>query len=202
MRVVAAVPFAALLALTAACPKEGEAPATPAAPTAPTEQAPASQPAGAASQPTTTGMKVDRETVDPDGVVRRGLPLSPDLENLTVAAAFEKAKELEGKSVKITGTVESVCQPMGCWFVMQGDKPEQKIRISSKGHDIFVPRSAAGQTATVEGDLTLKVLSKDHAQHFEDERELKAGEQKKVFTEDQQELSIAVKALEMTAKKG
>lgn len=200
MRVVAAIPFAALLALTAACPKEGDAPAT--APAVPAETAPASQPAGAAaSQPTTTGMKVDRETVDADGVVRRGLPLSPDLENLTVAAAFDKAKDLEGKSVKISGTVESVCQPMGCWFVVQGEKPEQKIRISSKGHDIFVPRSAAGSLATVEGDLTLKVLSKDQAQHFEDERELKAGEQKKTFTEDQKELSIAVKGLEMSAKK-
>jgi hypothetical protein len=139
----------------------------------------------------------DREHVDADGVVRRGSPLSTNVETLTVSAATLRAIELSGKTVKLTGEVESVCQPMGCWFVMKGDKPEHSVRISSKGHNIFVPKSAAGMMATVQGEITVKTLDAKTAQHFEDERELKAGETRKVFTADVQELSINVAGLEM-----
>lgn len=140
---------------------------------------------------------VDRETVDADGVVRRGTPLTPDLETLSVSAAVAKAKELDGKKVKLTGKVESVCQPMGCWFVVQGDKPDDKVRISTKAHNIFVPKSSVGNTATVEGTITIKTLTKETAQHYEDERELKPGETRKTFTGDVTELSIDVAGLEM-----
>ena len=140
---------------------------------------------------------VDRETVDADGVVRRGTPLTPDLETLPVSLAVAKAKELDGKKVKLTGKVESVCQPMGCWFVVQGDKPDDKVRISTKAHNIFVPKSSVGNTATVEGTITIKTLTKETAQHYEDERELKAGETKKTVTADVTELSIDVAGLEM-----
>jgi hypothetical protein len=142
----------------------------------------------------------DREHVDNDGVVRRGKPLSPDLEQLTVSVASTKAKDLDGKTVKVSGTVESVCVPQGCWFVVQGDTPDQKIRITSKGHDIFVPKSSVGLKAVVEGELKVKTLDQKTAQHYEDERELKPGEQRKQFSGDVQELSLSVVALEM--KKG
>lgn len=137
-----------------------------------------------------------REAVDVDGIVRRGNKLS-DLPILTVSTAKAKASELDGKTVKIEGKVESVCQAMGCWFVLQGDTAQDTIRISSKGHDVYVPRSAAGKVATVEGELKVKTLTPEAAQHFEDERELKAGETRKKFTAPVTELSLGVVALEM-----
>jgi hypothetical protein len=140
--------------------------------------------------------KPDREQVDTDGVIRRGAKLS-DGAALTVADAVAKAAELDGKNVKITGRVDSVCQAMGCWFTLANDGGPS-IRISSKGHDIFVPRGAAGRVATVEGEFKVKTLSKEQAQHFEDERPLKAGETRKTFTEDVKELSLAITAVEMT----
>lgn len=140
--------------------------------------------------------KVGRETVDADGIVRRGTKLS-DLTAITVSEATSKAAELDGKLVKVSGKVESVCQPMGCWFVIEGATPDERIRVSSKGHDIFVPKAAAGREAVVEGELKVKTISKETAQHFEDERALKPGEEKKVFTEDQKELSLAIVGLEM-----
>jgi hypothetical protein len=139
--------------------------------------------------------KPDREQVDADGVVRRGARLS-DASALTVADAVAKASELDGKNVKITGRVDSVCQAMGCWFTL-ATEGGAVIRISSKGHDIFVPRGAAGRVATVEGEFKVKTLSKEQAQHFEDERPLKAGEARKTFIEDVKELSIAITAVEM-----
>ena len=138
--------------------------------------------------------KIDRETVDADGIVRRGtLTASAPL---TVTEATQKAADLDGKSVKISGTVESVCQPMGCWFVMKGDAGET-IRVSSKGHNVFMPRSSAGRVAVAEGDLTVRTLSKEQAQHFEDEKELKAGETRKVFDADVKELSLALVGVEL-----
>jgi hypothetical protein len=138
--------------------------------------------------------KVDRETVDADGIVRRGTLTAAA--PLTVTEATQKAADLDGKSVKISGTVESVCQPMGCWFVMKGDAGET-IRVSSKGHNVFMPKSSAGRVAVAEGDLTVRTLSKEQAQHFEDEKELKAGETRKVFDADVKELSLALVGVEL-----
>lgn len=140
--------------------------------------------------------KAERERVDADGVVRRGAKLSEGAA-LTVSEAAAKAKELDGKVVKVAGTVESVCQPMGCWFVIKGATPAENIRVMSKGHDVFMPKSSAGRDVVAEGELKVKTVSKDMAQHMEDERELKAGEQRTVFTGDVQELSLTLNAAEL-----
>jgi hypothetical protein len=140
--------------------------------------------------------KPDREQVDADGVVRRGAKLV-DGAAITVADAVAKSAELDGKAVKITGRVASVCQAMGCWFTITAPEGGASIRISSKGHDIFVPKSAAGRIATLEGEFKVKTLSKEQAQHFENERPLAPGETHKTITEDVKELSIAVTGLEM-----
>jgi hypothetical protein len=188
-----------VVGIVAACPQEGgPAPSSGSGPT--------SQPAiheekgekGEHHGEEKTGLTIDREQVDADGVVRRGAKLS-DLPALTVSEATARASgaDIDGKLIKLTGKVESVCQPMGCWLVLAGEKPSDHVRISSKGHDIFVPKSAAGRIATVEGEFKLKTVPMATAQHFEDERELKAGETKKVFTEDQKEFSVAVVGLEL-----
>lgn len=195
---------AVTLALAACAKPDAKPDALPTPPTGPTSQ-PTSSATPAAGDKSASGEHhadhgkgaVDRDTVDADGVVRRGTPLTPDLETLSVSAAVAKAKELDGKKVKLTGKVESVCQPMGCWFVVQGDKPEDKVRISTKAHNIFVPKSSVGNIATVEGTITIKTLTKETAQHYEDERELKPGETRKTFTGDVTELSIDVVGLEM-----
>ncbi len=200
MRPTASLLFVAVIALiSGGCPNEGanEGPKEGAPTTTPSPVGPSSQPAQPAEHHDDhkTGQKIDREQLDPDGVVRRGARLS-ELASLTVSDAAQKATEIDGKLVKITGKVESVCQPMGCWLVLQGDKGE-KVRITSKSHDIFVPRSSTGRVATVEGEFKVKVLPKETAQHYEDERELKAGETKKTFTEDSKELSVSVVGLEL-----
>lgn len=189
------VPALVVTALSIACPKPDGTPPEP-KPVAPTtDKVGANTEHHGGDHDHAKG--VDRETVDADGVVRRGSPLTPDLETLTVTAAVAKAKELDGKKVKLTGKVDSVCQPQGCWFVVQGDGPDDKIRISTKAHNIFVPKSSVGMSATVEGTISIKTLTKETAQHYEDERELKPGETRKQFTGDVTELAIDVAGLEM-----
>ena len=62
---------------------------------------------------------------------------------------------------------------------------------------LTAPYMHDGSIATLEGEFKVKTLSKEQAQHFENERPLAAGETHKTITEDVKELSIAVTALEM-----
>ena len=185
---LSSVVLASIMACSSEKPAAVEAPAAPVAAAAAQEANPQE------------AQKAERERVDADGIARRGKPLSAETA-LTVAEAAAKAKDLDGKSVKVAGTVESVCQPMGCWFVIKGATPEQNIRVMSKGHDVFMPRTSAGRDVVAEGEFKVKTVSKEMAQHFEDERELKEGETRKVFTADVQELSLALTAAELQPKK-
>ena len=194
-RFVLALAIVPLTFAVTACPKAPETPATAQGDTRDVQ--PSSQPGAAGHEEHHAAGAQDREHVDTDGVVRRGSPLTPELETVPVSVAVTKAKDYDGKKIKLAGKVESVCAKMGCWFVVQGEKPEDKIRISTKAHNIFVPKSATGMIATVEGTFSVKTLPKETAQHYEDERELKPGETRKTFTADVQEFSIDVAGLEM-----
>ena len=134
----------------------------------------------------------DRDKVDADGVVRRGQALTASLATTPVAVAIASAKDLDGKRVKLTGKVSDVCSRMGCWFVVQGDKPEDHIRISTRSHDIFVPHGAVGMTAVVEGTLSMKVLDARTAEHLASE----SGDNKP--TAGEVEIGIDVVGLEMS----
>ena len=172
-----------------------EAPATEAAPTA---VAAAATPAPtAASQPAAVEKGTTPETrgqTDEDGVIRRGDALSTTAA-LTVPAVFDQAKELGGKSVKVTGTVDQVCAAKGCWMVLKDD--DKTIRITSKGYKFFVPQSAKGKTATLEGDLVVKEMSQAEAQHLEDDAAAAKGGTPKKVDSGRVEVQIAAVALEM-----
>lgn len=133
-------------------------------PTSPAKT-PASQPArGRGLSPE------DRDSVDPDGVVRRGAALS-DAETLSIADVFQQAEHLARRRVKVSGAVDSVCTAEGCWFTLQA-KDGRFIRVMSQGHSFFVPSKARGMVATVEGDLQVKRPSKKGTKAPEDGREL------------------------------
>lgn len=185
-------PLAASLAATAA---GSSAPAEDAAPRL--AQAAASQPAHTAPTPSAPGKgetPKDRDQTDPDGVVRRGESLTVS-GPLSVAECMKSADQWDGKRVKVAGTVESVCAAKGCWFVIQDDKTRESIRITSKGYRFFVPRSAKGQQAVIEGDLRVTTLTEAHAKHLAED----SGEDPSKVQGDKKELQIAAVGLEMRA---
>jgi hypothetical protein len=132
--------------------------------------------------------------VDADGVVRRGKALS-EAKALTVSDVYAKADELAGKTVKVSGTVASVCRKKGCWFVIEQD--DRAIRITSKGYRFFVPGKSPGMTATVEGELLVKSIDRATAQHYEDEKVIGTDQEPKKVTGPQKEVSIAAVGVEM-----
>src|SRR5688500_142678 len=93
---LALVPFTVIVA---ACPRAPETPATAQGDTRDVQ--PSSQPAGHEEHHAAGAQ--DREHVDTDGVVRRGSPLTPDLETVPVSIAVSKAKDYDGKKIKLAG---------------------------------------------------------------------------------------------------
>lgn len=180
-----------------ACPDKPKAEETAPSP----EPAPASQPASAAAAPGKGETPEDRDQVDADGIVRRGEKLS-EAPTIELKDALERAKELDGKSVKIAGTVDQVCAKKGCWFVLRANDEALKdktIRITSKGYRFFMPRSSVGQKAIVEGDFSIKTLSEAEAQHFEDDRVAAGGGEPQKIVGEQVELQLAAVGVEMGA---
>ena len=67
--------------------------------------------------------------------------------------------------MRVSGTVDSVCQKMGCWMVLaDGDK---NARILMKDHAFTVPMDCKGRKAEVEGTLTAKTFTEDQVKHLE-----------------------------------
>jgi hypothetical protein len=180
MRSLVVFPILSLTLL--ACPPKEQAPANP----TPPPEMPATKPATGTS---TTSMKgadpVERDQMDADGVVRRGVELSA-AKPLSVREVVAQADGLAGKSVKVTGKVGSVCTKKGCWFVIQDG--EQTIRITAKDYGFFVPSKATGMLATVEGELTVKMLDDAAKKHLESEGAAPKADK---------EVEIAAAALEM-----
>lgn len=128
-------------------------------------------------------------------VVVRGEPLSKAPAK-TVDACVKESAKLDGKVVKVTGTVKQVCKAKGCWFTLTG-KGGDTVRITSQGYKFFVPTNAGGRQATVEGMFGVKVLSAEMAQHYEDDRVAGTAEAPKKITTAAKEYSLAATAVEL-----
>jgi hypothetical protein len=186
--------FGALL-LTA-CPSSQPA-QTPGENAAPAVQPsePASQPTGALPSGPKGTTPDDRNSADPDGVIRRGEALSANAP-ISVDEAFTNAKSLAGKTVKIQGKVSTVCAKKGCWFELKG-QGEQGIRITAKGYGFFVPAQAAGMSAVIEGELSVGELDQATAQHYEDDKVEGTGQPAKKISGPVAELAVVAAGLEM-----
>jgi hypothetical protein len=129
-------------------------------------EAPGKKPAQTKNQKGTA--VADRDQIDSDKIIRRGKAL-PKGAALTVATCVTDADKLNGKLVKVAGTATQVCAKKGCWWMLSGDKPAQKIRITAAEYGFFVPRQIKGKKATVSGILEVKHMSKEEAQHLADD---------------------------------
>ena len=70
--------------------------------------------------------------------------------------------------VRTEGTIERVCQRMGCWMELRAENV-QPIRVPMAGHSYFLPRSVAGHVAMIEGRVAVQPLTEDMRRHLESE---------------------------------
>ncbi len=61
-------------------------------------------------------------------------------------------EEFEGKKVVVEGRVREVCQRLGCWLRISAEKSE--VRIATKDHAFFVPKTLKGKIIKAEGTVT------------------------------------------------
>jgi len=81
----------------------------------------------------------------------------------TVTELLKKTNEQKDQQVQVTGRVKKVCPMMGCWLELEDTKTKKIIKVKVKDGDIVFPESAINKTATVEGKLIKKTMSKRKA---------------------------------------
>jgi hypothetical protein len=83
-------------------------------------------------------------------VQRLGQPITVT-ETTALGAIVQNPAQFSGRSVRTEGTVTAVCQAAGCW--MQIGDAAQRVHVRMHGHSFFIPRSASGRRARVQGTV-------------------------------------------------
>jgi hypothetical protein len=70
--------------------------------------------------------------------------------------------------VKVSGTVEAVCQKKGCWMVVKDGA--ESARVLMKDHGFAVPMDSRGKSVVVEGTLSSREFDEAQVKHLESDR--------------------------------
>ncbi len=94
-----------------------------------------------------------------------GAPVAAEGDTLAVASALDRAAELNGKAVRLSGFVTAACQAKGCWMALAaGDGRE--VRVTFRDYGFFVPKDLPGATVIAEGTLEVREVSVDEQRHL------------------------------------
>ena len=77
----------------------------------------------------------------------------------------KEMSKAESLPIKVKGTITEVCQVKGCWMTMDLGNGEM-MRIKFKDYGFFVPKDAAGKTATIEGVAQKELIDIDELKHL------------------------------------
>lgn len=94
-------------------------------------------------------------------------------------------------NVRVSGTIDKVCQKKGCWMVVRDGDVE--ARVIMKDHAFAVPRDSQGKAAQVEGALTVRVFTEAQAKHLAED----GGEDPSAVTGERKELLLTATAVEI-----
>ncbi len=103
-----------------------------------------------------------------DGSRVFGHELTDGVEPVALSAISADPTSFSDRVVRIDGTIERVCQRMGCWMELRAENAEP-VRVPMAGHSYFLPRDVEGRPATVEGRVRVAELSEGRRQHLEAE---------------------------------
>lgn len=82
-----------------------------------------------------------------------GAPLRGS-QKVSLADIAKSSSRYANATVTTEGRVTAVCQAMGCWMEIGDANGEAHVRMS--GHSFFIPKTAAGRRAVVEGIVLAK----------------------------------------------
>lgn len=167
---VSLLPATLVFVAAVGCAKSNTPPNTPAS--APAAAAPPAQPASApASAPaaaTSTQAAAPGNTEWGTGTIHRGDAFAVASET-ALADVLADPKKVAGTPIRTAGVVARACTKKGCWMELQTAQGGPGVRVSFKDYGFFVPLDSAGASATIEGLVEVKTLSKADAEHLEGE---------------------------------
>jgi hypothetical protein len=85
----------------------------------------------------------------------------------SLKALLSDTKKYEGKTIRVQGTIQDVCQKKGCWLLLTSDKKTMRVRF--KDYKFFVPTNAKGYIVTLEGHAKATEISEKMAKHYAEE---------------------------------
>lgn len=103
-----------------------------------------------------------------DGARLYGAELEGERATTDLAQILASPSTFDGQVVRTSGTIERVCQRMGCWMELRG-ADTAAVRVPMAGHAFFLPRDAAGRSATIEGRVAVEELSPEMREHLASE---------------------------------
>lgn len=103
-----------------------------------------------------------------DGSRLFGAELAGDRAATELSQIVASPAQYDGQVVRTSGTIERVCQRMGCWMELRGPDTAA-VRVPMAGHSFFLPRDVAGRSATIEGRVAVQALSPEAREHLESE---------------------------------
>lgn len=72
-------------------------------------------------------------------------------EKTSVTDILKDPSAWKGKTVRVEGKVDEVCQTMGCWFYLVDGSGRIMIDLEMRPDSYSVPKGAAGKRAVVQG---------------------------------------------------
>lgn len=105
----------------------------------------------------------------------------PNARPVPVATVLGHPDDYNGRYVRVTGTVTSVCQGMGCWLEMTG--PENQllfVKFTCPVEGRLLPLDSVGKTVICEGTLRVTEVSEDDARHVAGEKGMSGEEIEKI----------------------
>ena len=80
-----------------------------------------------------------------------------------VSDVLANPENYTGRTVRISGPVDSVCQTKGCWMKVGA---ESSVFVKFKDYAFFVPKDAAGRDVVFEGELKVTEVSVAEQRHY------------------------------------
>ena len=133
------------------------------------------------------------------GVKTFGKPLvgQPAVPIVSIEELVARPAAYAGRTIHTEGTIAAVCAKKGCWMTLgPGAAP---IRVTFQDYGFFVPKDAAGATATLEGVFLVAKIPEATAKHYAGET---PGGKPEAVRGEQQELSIVATGVELKGLKG
>lgn len=97
-------------------------------------------------------------------------------EKTSVSKILSAPEKFDGQTVLVEGKIAEVCQSMGCWIDIAGEKEGEIIKVKVKDGEIIFPKDSKGKTVMVEGVVEKVTTTNTEHHEMKDEKEHKEGE--------------------------